>query len=148
MPLCSPCCMLVQQPRGYGGYHGTEGGQDPDGGQQREEAPAEASPRHVKENHMPRELRRLHEHSVSLSDSEAKSNNPRRTRASSVPDPTSATAPARRQLATQSADQGIKKRYVHPSICRSLLCLQYCCLLCPRRGAVGELRCSGQTEQV
>lgn len=112
----------VQQPRGYGGYHGMDGGQENDGGAERQEGPGEASPRHVKESHMPRELRRLHEHSLSLSDSEAKSNHPglpRRTRASSVPDPTSASAPARQQLASQSADQGVKKRYRWPA-CRTL----------------------------
>ena len=114
--------MLVQQPRGYGGYHGTEVGQEPDGEQERQEDPAEASPCHVKENHIPRELRRLHEHSLSLSDSEAKSNHPRRTRASSVPDPTSATVPLQRQLATQSADQGVKKRYADPILQNFLAC--------------------------
>lgn len=133
--------MLVQQPRGYGGYHGTEGGQEPDGGQEREEGPAEASPRHVKENHIPRELRRLHEHFLGLSDSEAKSNHPRRTRASSVPDPTSAIAPARAQLATQSADQGVKKRYADP-IWQVFLCLQYLCVLRSLRGSCQlELAC-------
>ena len=126
MLLRSTCCMLAQQPRGYGGYHGTEGGQEPEGGQERDEGLAEASPRHVKENHIPRELQRLHEHSLSLSDSEAKSNHPRRTRASSVPDPTSATAPPRRQLTTQSADQGVnKKRYAV-----TWFCLQYRCISC------------------
>lgn len=119
--------MAVQQPRGYGGYHGTDGGQEPDGGQQREEVPSEASPRHVKENHIPRELRRLHEHSLSLSDSEAKSTHPRRTRASSVPDPTSTTAPPRRQLASQSADQGVKKRYAD-ALVTTLSWLQYLCI--------------------
>lgn len=139
--------MLLQQPRGYGGYHGTERGQDPDGGQEREEAPAEASPRHVKDNHMPRELRRLHQHSLSLSDSEAKSNNPRRTRASSVPDPTSAAAPARRQLATQSAVQGVKKRYVHPCILQVFSVPAIQLPLMPSAGHYwwAKLACSGQT---
>lgn len=119
----------AQQPRGYGGYHGTDGGQENDGGAEGEGGPGEASPQHVKESHIPRELRRLHEHSVSLSDSDAKSNHPglpRRTRASSVPDPTSTSAPARQQLASQSADQGVNKRYRWPA-CSTLLELQHQC---------------------
>ena len=107
----------MQQPRGYGGYHGTDGGQENEGGAEPEEGRGEASPRHVKESHIPRELRRLREHSLSLSDGEAKSNHPRRTRASSVPEPASGSAPARQQLASQSADQGVKKRY-HKSAAR------------------------------
>ena len=98
----------LQQPRGYGGYHGV------DGAQEAEDGSGEASPHHAKESHLPRELRRLHDHSMSLSDSEGgKSTHPggpRRTRASSVPHPANDSAQARRPLATQSADQGGKKR--------------------------------------
>ncbi|DBB01072.1 TPA: hypothetical protein ACH3X1_000969 [Trebouxia sp. C0004] len=92
---------------GYQGYHGVEGGPE------QEDGTGEVSPRHAKELQIPRELRRLHEHSVSMSDSEAKSNfpaRPRRTRASSVPDPESESGQAQRPLAARSADQGAKKR--------------------------------------
>ncbi|DBA69521.1 TPA: hypothetical protein ACH3X2_012722 [Trebouxia sp. C0005] len=92
---------------GYQGYHGVEGGPE------QEDGTGEVSPRHAKELQIPRELRRLHEHSVSMSDSEAKSNfpaGPRRTRASSVPDPDSESGQAQRPLAARSADQGAKKR--------------------------------------
>ncbi|KAL0047032.1 hypothetical protein WJX82_004759 [Trebouxia sp. C0006] len=92
---------------GYQGYHGVEGGPE------QEDGTGEVSPRHAKEPQIPRELRRLHEHSVSMSDSEAKSNfpaGPRRTRASSVPDPESEGGQAQRPLAARSADQGAKKR--------------------------------------
>ncbi len=98
---------LLQQFGGYQGYHGVEGGPE------QEDGTGEVSPRHAKEPQIPRELRRLHEHSVSMSDSEAKSNfpaGPRRTRASSVPDPESEGGQAQRPLAARSADQGAKKR--------------------------------------
>ena len=100
--------LALQQPRGYGGYHGV------DGSQEQEDGIGEASPCHTKENHMPRELRRLHDHSMSWSDNEAKSTHPgggRRTRASSVPDSAADTASGQQPLATQSADQAAKKRY-------------------------------------
>ena len=105
--LCSLFQSLLQQFGGYQGYHGVEGGLD------QEDGTGEVSPRHAKEPQIPRELRRLHEHSVSMSDSEAKSNfpaGPRRTRASSVPDPESESGQAQRPLAARSADQGAKKR--------------------------------------
>ncbi len=133
--FCSSCCCyyvlagawlyslfwsLLQQFGGYQGYHGVEGGPE------QEDGTGEVSPRHAKEVQIPRELRRLHEHSVSMSDSEAKSNfpaGPRRTRASSVPDPETENGQAQRPLAARSADQGAKKRceaYSLPSVL--LLC--------------------------
>ncbi len=99
----------LQQFGGYQGYHGTEGGQE------HEDGVGEASPRHAKEHQLPRELRRLHEHSMSVdvSDSEGRSNHLaglRRTRASSVPDPASDNPKAQQSLAAHSADQGANKR--------------------------------------
>jgi len=105
--LCSLFQSLLQQFGGYQGYLGVEGGPE------QEDGSGEVSPRHAKEPQIPRELRRLHEHSVSMSDSEAKSNfpaGPRRTRASSVPDPESESGQAQRPLAARSAEQGAKKR--------------------------------------
>ena len=105
--LCSLFRPLSQQFGGYQGYHGVEGGPE------QEDGTGEVSPRHAKELQIPRELRRLHEHSVSMSDSEAKSNlpgGPRRMRASSVPHPESESGQAQRPLAARSADQGAKER--------------------------------------
>lgn len=103
----APVFYKPEQFGGYQGYHGVEGGPE------QEDGTGEVSPRHAKELQIPRELRRLHEHSVSMSDSEAKSNlpgGPRRMRASSVPHPESESGQAQRPLAARSADQGAKKR--------------------------------------
>lgn len=97
----------MQQFGGYQGYHGVEGPEQEDGS-------GDLSPRPAKEQHIPRELRRLRDHSVSVSDSEAKSSfpaGPRHTPASSLPIPEVENAPAQRPLATRSADQGTKKRF-------------------------------------
>ena len=106
--LPSSLAHALQQPRGYGGYHGV------DGAQEAEDGSGEASPHHAKESHLPRELRQLRDHSMSVSDSEGGKSlhpgGPRRTRASSVPHPATDNAHAQRPLATQSADHGAKKR--------------------------------------
>ena len=84
-----------------------------DGGPEQEDGLGEVSPRHGKEHQLPRELRRLQEHSMSMSDSEAKSNHPagpRRTRASSIPDPSSDQPQAQQPIAAHSSDLGAKKR--------------------------------------
>ena len=96
-------CDVAQQVGGNQAYHGVDG--------QEEDGSVEASPRPTRDQHVPRELRRLHDHSVSMSDSgDARSNHPagpRRTRAGSVPDHSSDD----KQMPSRSADHAGRKRY-------------------------------------